>query len=261
MTPLPSRSKGSSSASSVSSAIASTRPAPNTGIGARRATTFTSAGMTGWQVCCGTENRCISVLPDVSSASKAPAASRYAARVSSTRLVPPIAGTLWQAAQLVALNAGPSPSSAVSTSVKSSRPRRNSVNSVGVIPGNRVAQVHGAVLPAADQRRRDRRDRPDPEPDTDPLQCCHLRLWLADGLSHDQLAPHEIVAGAAHARALERVAARFRRAERNGNFASATLWDHDVDAGAGDAEPVRGVVAADAQLDLLAGVRPRSATA
>jgi hypothetical protein len=45
-------------------------------------------GITGWQVCCGTENRCISVLPDVSSASNAPAASRYAARVSSTRLMP-----------------------------------------------------------------------------------------------------------------------------------------------------------------------------
>jgi hypothetical protein len=48
-------------------------------------------------------------------------------------------------------------------------------------PGNRVARVHGPLLSAGDQRRCNRRGRPDPEPDTDPLQGPHLRLLLADG--------------------------------------------------------------------------------
>ena len=47
--PSRSRSNGSSSASSVSSGIASTNPAPNSGIGMRRAITLTSGGITAWQ--------------------------------------------------------------------------------------------------------------------------------------------------------------------------------------------------------------------
>ena len=50
--------------------------------------------------------------------------------------MPPTAGTEWHAAQLVPLKAGPSPSSAVSTSRKSSRPSRNSSNSAAVMPGS-----------------------------------------------------------------------------------------------------------------------------
>src|SRR4029450_81789 len=73
-------------------------------------------------------------------------------------------------------------------------------------------------------------------------------------VSHQQLAPHEVVAGAAHAGALEHVAPRLWRAERHGNFASATLRDYDVDAGARDPEPMRGIVTAHAHLDLLAGI-------
>ena len=47
--PSPLRSSGSSSASSVSSGMASTSPAPKSGIGTRRAMTFASAGIDGWQ--------------------------------------------------------------------------------------------------------------------------------------------------------------------------------------------------------------------
>ena len=62
---LPSRlrSSGSASASSVSSGIASIRPAPKSGIGTRRATTLASGGSTGWQTWFGSENVWNSVLP------------------------------------------------------------------------------------------------------------------------------------------------------------------------------------------------------
>lgn len=43
-----------------------------------------------------------------------------------TRPAPPMAGTPWQTEQLTPSNAGPNPSSAVSTSAKSSSPTRNS---------------------------------------------------------------------------------------------------------------------------------------
>jgi hypothetical protein len=51
------RSSGSSSARIVSSAMASTSPAPKTGIGTRRAMMLASGGITGWQPCGGFENR------------------------------------------------------------------------------------------------------------------------------------------------------------------------------------------------------------
>ena len=47
--PSRSRSSGSACASMASSGMASTRPAPNTGMGMRRATTLISGGSTGWQ--------------------------------------------------------------------------------------------------------------------------------------------------------------------------------------------------------------------
>ena len=43
----------------------------------------------------------MSVSPAAPKPTNAPESSWYAARVSTTTLVPPIAGTLWQAAQLV----------------------------------------------------------------------------------------------------------------------------------------------------------------
>ena len=92
--------------------------------------------------------------------------------------MPPIAGTLWQAAQLVPLNAGPSPSSAVSTSVKSSRPRRNSVNSLGVMPTSGSPGVDRRALSAGDQRRRDRGERPDSEAEPDPIKMRHRPVLL-----------------------------------------------------------------------------------
>jgi hypothetical protein len=93
---MPSRSRSSlsSSASSASSGIASTRPAPNNGIGTRRAITFASGGMIGWHVCVGIEkiwNR----EPDVGTSSwNSPFSSRRAARTSATTPAPPIDGTL-----------------------------------------------------------------------------------------------------------------------------------------------------------------------
>ena len=133
-TPSRSRSNGSSSATIVSSGIASTRPAPNSGIGTRRANTLASGGTIGWQPWVGIENRWKSVSPVASSVWNRPLASRRPARISAIVPAPPMAGTLWQTAQLAPLKAGPSPSSAVSTSRKSSSPSRNSSNSAGVMP-------------------------------------------------------------------------------------------------------------------------------
>ena len=65
----------------------------------------------------GRENVWNSVSPDASSARNVPSGSRWPARTSAIGLIPPIAGTLWHAPQLVPLNAGPSPSSTVSTPV------------------------------------------------------------------------------------------------------------------------------------------------
>jgi hypothetical protein len=56
LTPSRLRSPGSSRASSVSSGIASTRPAPKSGIGARLAITSTSSGIVGWQPCDGVDS-------------------------------------------------------------------------------------------------------------------------------------------------------------------------------------------------------------
>jgi hypothetical protein len=115
-TPSRSRSVGSSRATMVSSGMASTRPAPKSGIGTRRANTLASAGTMAWQPWVGIEKRWKSVSPVASNVSKRPVASRRPARISAIVPAPPIAGTLWHAAQLVPLKAGPSPSSAVSTS-------------------------------------------------------------------------------------------------------------------------------------------------
>ncbi len=99
--------------------------------------TFTSGGSEGWQAWLGVENRWNSVSPSLPSALRMgrnpPSGSRIPARTSAMRPMPPIAGTLWHAAQLVPLNAGPRPSSAVSTSRKSSSPTRNRSKSAGVI--------------------------------------------------------------------------------------------------------------------------------
>ena len=102
----------------------------------RRATTLASGGSTGWQAWLGSENMWNSVLPAASSARNVPSASLWPARTSAIGLMPPMAGTLWQAPQLVPLKAGPSPSSTVSTPVKAFRPSRNASNSRGVMPGS-----------------------------------------------------------------------------------------------------------------------------
>ena len=160
----------------------------------------------------------------------------------ATGLMPPIAGTLWQAAQLVPLNAGPRPSSVVSTSRKSSTPSRNSSNSAGVTPGSGSPGSTGARLRVGHQRgRAHARLRP---------RRARRRLIAIGcaGVGHDDHAAHERVAGAAQLRAFERVAPGLLGLERDGGGAAAALRDLDVHVGADDPEAVRGVVALQANL-------------
>ena len=138
LTPSRSRSSGSASARSVSSAIASTRPAPNSGIGTRRTMTLASAR----------NHRLAGVAGQREQVEQRLAGRRRGRRSRRRRARRPArtsaiaarcrrsAGTLWQAAQLVPLNAGPRPSSAVSTSRKSSRPEAELLELRGVMPGS-----------------------------------------------------------------------------------------------------------------------------
>ena len=165
LTPSPLRSNGSSRSRRVSSGMASTSPAPNTGIGTRRANTFASTGTMGWHAWPGTENKWKRVSPVPSSVSNSPRSLTRPARTSETVLVPPMTGTLWQTAQLVPLNAGPRPSSVASTSRKSSSPIRNSSNSAGVMPASGppgTAAPHlGNGQRGAEGRKRDGEEIPD----------------------------------------------------------------------------------------------------
>ena len=73
------------------------------------------------------------------------------------------------------------------------------------------------------------------------------------GLAHDQFAPHEVVAGAAHATALEPVSSRLLQPYDHLGFALAPLRDGDVHVAADDAKSVRRVVALDPELDFFPG--------
>src|SRR5262245_30807269 len=237
-TPLPSRSNGSSSARIVSSGIASISPSPNTGSGTRRANTLASSGAAGWHLCGGTEKRCISVLPSRSSPT-GPASVRYPARVSAITLVPPMAGTLWHTAQLVPLNAGPRPSSAASTSRKSSRPRRNSSNSTGVIPASGRPNGCDCVPALATAT-------------TNTASAATMALMTPS--LRDERAAHERVARAAQPRTLEDVPSRLRRRERRAGDAASAFRNDDVDVGLEETESVIRVVAAKADLDGRVGL-------
>ena len=125
----------------VSSAMASTRPAPKSGIGTRRAKTFASCGTRGWHSWTGSEKRWNMVSPPRTV--KLPFSSTWPACTSETGLIPPIAGVAWHCAQLSPLKAGPSPSAASSTSRKSSRPMRKNSNSCSVIPGSGLPGCEG----------------------------------------------------------------------------------------------------------------------
>src|SRR5688572_14040889 len=160
-------------------------------------------------------------------------------------LVPPTAGTLWHTAQLVPLNAGPSPSSDASTSRKSSRPRRNSSNSTGEMPGSgvpnalRVCAASAAAMKPARAMPRMR------------------RVFISIGLLFgDQRPAHERMARAAELRALEHVPSRLRRHEGDGDEALAALRNRDVHVRANDPEAVVRVVAAQADLDGFACFHP-----
>ena len=63
--------------------------------------------------------------------------------------MPPIAGTLWQAAQLVALNAGPRPSSIVSTEVNTET-KANAFEFTRTDAAEGITGLNGVEL--ADQR-------------------------------------------------------------------------------------------------------------
>ena len=138
LTPSRLRSNGSSSASSVSSGIASTRPgaeqrdrrAPRDHVHVVGHLRLAAVRRDREHV----DQRVAAPRFRPLELRRLPRGSRRALRAITP--APPIAGTLWHTAQLVPLNAGPSPSSAVSTSVKSSSPRRNSLNSTGVMPGS-----------------------------------------------------------------------------------------------------------------------------
>ena len=65
--------------------------------------TFAAGGITDWQPCVGIEKSWNSDPRVGSRSRKLPSAARMPARTVATGAMPPMAGTLWQAAQLVAL--------------------------------------------------------------------------------------------------------------------------------------------------------------
>src|SRR5687768_5936786 len=149
---------------------------------------------------------------------------------------------LWQTAQLVPLNAGPSPSSLASTSRKSSRPRRNSWNSTGVRPASgvpsalRVCALDNTVM------------------NTAAAIPINKYVFMVLCSFSNQSAPHERMTRPAELRAFEHVASSLRRRERDGCDAFAALRNRHVDVGADDAKTMVGVIAAQANLDGCAGL-------
>src|SRR5262245_21914447 len=168
-----------------------------------------------------------------------PMGPRRPARISEIALAPPTAGTLWQTAQLVPLNAGPSPSAAFSTSRKSSSPRRNSSNSIGVIPGS--------GSPGADVRVWATRKVPASTTSPPPS---NNRKDFTISLRDDDAA-HELVTRAAQLRALERVPAG-SRLEGHCLHAAATFGQLEIDVGSDDPEAVSRVLAAQTNLETCA---------
>ena len=209
-----------------------------------------SGGITGWQAWPGTEKRWKSDSPDGSSGDELAAAGRVVpARTSAIALVPPTAGTLWHTAQLVPLKAGPSPSSdgLDLEEVVEAEPELLELHRRDA--GQRVAGHGHADLSDEHARRRARQGRPvavtRTEADTGIVQSNAVTR-------RDDHAAHELVSGAAHARALERVAA--------GLWLEVTVatprprfGQLDIDVGADDVEAVRGVVALQPNLETRAG--------
>ena len=136
---------------------ASTNPAPNKGIGTRRVMTLASAGIIGWQ--CVSWNReqvkraIRRTCPDVRTSHPGDAGRRGPPRPDSRRRPP---GRCDRTAQLVPLKAGPSPSAAVSTSRKSSRPETELFELDRRDAGQGIAGLNGAKL-----RRQQRGRHPD----------------------------------------------------------------------------------------------------
>ena len=95
--------------------------------------------------------------------------------------MPPIAGTLWHAAQLVALNAGPQPllGGFDLREVLEAQPEFREFGRRD--PGQRVARVHGPRLTAGDQRVAIAAAAQTPKPTRDRLECRHRLALLADG--------------------------------------------------------------------------------
>ena len=213
------RSSGSSSARIVSSSIASTRPAPKVGIGMRRAMMLASAGSTGWQPCVGFEKRWKSVSSGEPSGSVsgriAPCASRYAARTSDTRLTPPTAGTLWQTAQLRAVERRAEPFFRRLHLEKVVEADPEALELGREKAGQRIAERAAAAAPA---RAADRPTSGDNAAAQDAARwrdgvSAHDPSALRVARLHLDRAAHEAVAGAAQPGTLEGVAAR-RRSRR-----------------------------------------------
>src|SRR5262245_3671362 len=178
-----------------------------------------------------------------------------------------MAGTLWQTAQLAALNEGPSPSSGVSTSRKSSSPRRKRSNSAGRMPGsgspNRGEPLCASSLPndalpanhAPSMSTDAAATKPRYVRDVDVLTSVSVSPGIISVLLrltrlHLHRATHEPVAGTAHARTLERVGASLGGGEDDATIAASAFGDLDVNSGrAGQFESMRRVFTGDAELD------------
>ena len=190
----------------VSSSIASTSPAPNSGIGTRRAMTLASAGITGWQAWPGIENRWNSVSPAASSGSE---------RRRRRRGAP---------ARTSAIGADAADRRHVVADGAAGAVERRPQSFLGGFDLEEVLEAEPELL---ELRRREARQRiagqrrraTAREHDRAPPRTTSVRprrsqaalIATGAGVGHDDHAAHEGVAGAAQLRALEGVAAGFLR--------------------------------------------------
>ncbi len=122
-------------------------------------------------------------------ASNSPVGSRRPARTSATALAPPTAGTLWQAAQLVPLNAGPEPFFARLDLEEVVQPEAELLELGRRDAGERVARANRAVARRrpAWLRERSASAASTIEPPTGVDRSSLARRWLG----HDDHAAHE----------------------------------------------------------------------
>ena len=227
------------------------------GSATRRAMTFASAGITGWQPCVGNREQ---VEQRLAGRRRRPRTRRLRrGRRRAPRaigLAPPIAGHVVAHGAARAVERRAEALLGVSTSRKSSSPRRNSSNSRGVRPGSGSPGRHARAC--ADARRRVRQDATSSRRRRHERRQRHRALTCRRrGSPHDDRAAHEVVAGAAHAASTRRCSGpavpgvKGTSASPVPRFGIATF-----DVRADDAEAVDGVVALEAELDRLARRQP-----